>query len=243
MKFGLTGNMKLAAVAIVAGVGFAAWKGHLLDGILNKVSPPATLPPPPTTAAPNVNAYPPVQYPQQPYGQQPLPQVQVPAQINQPTFQFPQFPAIPTGIAGVPPPIVNPFSNIPILPDSGLANNSLFRPAAPQPYPYINPLLYNSLTNASSFPGMQPLVSDSNAPRIDFFDPSNPPTESQSTTSTTAPVKSSVAYAHVGTRNSKSGRFGSLRDSAFTINPLQQEAIGNSYRRPAFYAPHTLSNI
>jgi len=210
MKFGLTGNMKLAAVAIVGGVAFAAWKGHLLDGILNKVNPPAVpvpTTPPPVTGDPN--AYPPVQYPQQPYGQQPLPAgypqlpmpssqpypistlPQVPPQLQQPTFQFPQYPAMPTGIAGVPPPIVNPFNNIPILPDSGLGNNALFAPPRPQPYPYINPMLYNSLTNASSFPDMQPLVSNSNAPRIDFFDPSNPPAESQSAESTTAPAKSS----------------------------------------------------
>lgn len=241
-------NMKYLGIALAAGIAFAVYKNDLANKLLN--SPALGLAPPAAAPTPAPTSY----YPPPP------------AQQQQPVAPQPQYPAAPTGIPGVPNPLLSSITGMPVLPSSTLVppvphagpypiGYSPYAPfpfqvntAPPGAFPFPgfgpSPLPPNftipNINQVAGLPQFQSTVSNAGS-RVDFYNPSSPPPATQPTTTTAA--TSSVAYAHRGTRAYKAGKFGSMRDSAFQISPLQQEAISNSYRRPAFYAPETLSNI
>src|SRR3954447_2325916 len=264
MKIGLTGNMKLYALALAAGVAFAVYKNDLANKLLN--SPALGLgqaPPAPAPVA--AQTVPPMAPTTTPMGSID-PNTGLPI-----TTQQPIYPAAPTGIQGAPSPLLSSLPGMRVLPSATIPppagqypiGNSPYAPFPFQvstpsagsfpygpgypPYPYLPP---QSLPPGYTIPNINqvqqlPPFQHTSAPpgnRIDFYNPANPPSTTTSPT-TTGSTTSSVAYAHLGAKSYKAGKFGSMRDSAFQISPLSQDAISISYRRPGFYAPETLSNI
>lgn len=223
----IPGNMKLIGLALAAGVAFAIYKNDLANKLLASPALGLSTPPAPSQIAS-------------------MPEATLPPMGTSPAVQQPVYPAAPTGIPGVPNPMLSSLTGMPVLPSASIAQpypigNSPYAPFPFQvqaggpgpypgfPYPQAIPPGY-TIPNINQVQGLPPFQTPpGGASRVDFYNPANPPPQSH--------------YAHVGTRAYKAGKFGSMRDSAFQVRPLEQEAISNSYRRPAFYAPETLSNI
>lgn len=256
--------MKLIGLALAAGVAFAVYKNDLANKLLNSPALGLASPPPPPPAPAPVAAPAPTPMAQTTTPMSTIdPNTGLPIQTQQPIY-----PSQPTGIPGVPPPLLSSITGLPVLPSATIAppvpqgpqypiGNSPYAPfpfqvsavaGGPFPgYPYLPPSSLPpgyTIPNINQVQQLPPFQSTMAPPgnRIDFYNPANPPPATTSPT-TTGSTTSSVAYAHLGARAYKAGKFGSLRDSAFQVSPLSQEAISNSYRRPGFYAPETLSNI